>query len=612
MSFGQEIKDFLGAAQSTYKALDDAQYSKIKRAYLQAQTDELSSPTRKAQQEANLAQTQESTRKLKLENDDPLRDETTKATNALRREQAGYYGARARALTAPPSAPQTPIADSIGAPPARPALTAPPAIGPQSALEPDQDDIQPTSFAAAGGLVEDDDEDDDALPAPVPAVGPTDVSAQSRPKISQDAAHDAVIAGLKYGASQVGSAGVPTPQRQQRLQALAQGAGAASPEEMAAIYKKIDPNNEMGDSERSLAALSAVYQYKLRAGDGAGAQRAAFNMLQHYRLASQRYAAIAVAAAEHGDIDGAAKAAMKAYANIPDGKDFKLAKTPDGRLSYSFTDEKTGKVINQGIASPQQLAAAAMGVATKGFDTFLFDAAGQRHAAKGAVGGEKGGPPKPTEAADLRDAISSQVDKLVSGSKDKSKITDSEISAMNNVAYHISRSNDVTPEEATTAALSFIKAPERKKDKDGKGGGIEGVEIKRDEDTGKNVLSFAETGRDITLSDAELRPLMVLRGKALKERTDAEAKPKGKSYGEYASEAGQAIGNVAGDAGKAIGAIGDAWGGAVSRDVKKFGQESADALERAKELNPALTSSVKRAIGAVQNPGDVPGVDNPL
>jgi type II secretory pathway pseudopilin PulG len=156
---------------------------------------------------------------------------------------------------------------------------------------------------------------------------------------------------------------------------LASAATCVTPAEMDAVRKKVDPHSELGEDQRNIASLNAVYQYKLRQGDPQGAQRAAFSLLQNYRLASQRYAVISNAA-ETGAIDARAKAAMKAYANISDGKDFKIWKESNGNLSYSFADDKTGKTITQGVASPAQFTAAAMLVVTKGFEEFLLQQAG--------------------------------------------------------------------------------------------------------------------------------------------------------------------------------------------------------------------------------------------
>ena len=331
MSFAQEVKDFLGTATSTYKTLDDAQYSKLKRAYMQAQTDKLNNdlndPTIKDARVASIEHTRASTAKI---NDDLNDKESRGANNAYKRSAAALNTSRAGyfdRLGKPVEAPEDPVAAGISAPPARairpaiggaPAPTAPAtepaAPGPMSSLldEDPQEGTPSTQFAATGGMVqkfadggmvdEDDDPNDEDDVTPAPAIGPTDVSAQSHKPattISKDAGHDAVVAGLKYGVSQLGDqTAVPTPVRQQRLGALSRGAGAAPLADMNQIFKKIDPNNEMGESERNINAMSAVYQHKLQQGDSQGAERAAFMMLQHYRMAAQRYAAISAAAAK--------------------------------------------------------------------------------------------------------------------------------------------------------------------------------------------------------------------------------------------------------------------------------------------------------------------------
>lgn len=585
MSFAQEIKDFLGAAQSTYKLLDDAAYSKMRRAHMQAQTDkintELNDPTIKAQRQANLDSTRASTAATLRAVNDPYRDKRSQAEIDAANQRTSYYRTRQeliddqRKMLANPSPAAGPSDDDISGAASR----MPPAIG-----APQRDPYDSTNYMARGGLVqkfadggmvEDEDldpaDEDDMV---TPAVTSTDVSAQSRrPQISQEAAHDAVEGGLVYGTGQLGAAGIPSPARQQRMMALRRGEGAAPLADMNAIYKKIDPNNEMSESQRNMAAMSAVYQWKLRTGDEKGAQRAAFMMLQHYRLASQRYAAIAAAAAENGDVDGAAKAAMKAYANIPDGRDLKIHKDAKGQLVYMSTDAE-GKTVSQGIASPQQLAAAAMGVATNGFDQFLLDAAGQRAARAGAVGGKGagksgGGVPKPKDAEDIRGATGRVIDDFAAKAKEAGQdIRDGDVTAMKNVSYHISRHNDVTPEEAFDAARTFITSPEPKD-------GQKPFEIKRDEGTGQNRIMFADSGREITLSDTELRPLLVIRNRALKERATKEASPKGKSYGDYAADAGKA----------AIGMASDAYNWAKD-DLEKAGRTESGAR-------------IKSAIGAI-------------
>jgi hypothetical protein len=525
VSFAQEIKDFLGASQSVMKTLGDSEYKRQLSKYTETQNA-----------------------KMQADMNDPLKDERQKAeidairaraansraSTGLVAKRGALYDAQLKQLTAPP--PEDPVAASIPTGKGRPALQ--PAIP-----------AEPVQEFADGGLVDEDDDptDEDDMPAPAidtPARAPTDVSAQSRTRISPDAGYDAVNAGLKYGVQALGQTGVPTTQRRQRLQAITRGAGAAPLADMQQIFKKIDPNGEMGDSERNIAALSAVYQYKLRAGDPQGAQRAAFTMLQHYRLASQRYAAIAAAAAEHGDVDGAAKAAMKAYANIPDGKDLKITKAPDGRLQYSMIDEKTGKTIQQGIATPQQLAAAAMGVATKGFDQFLLAAAGERAAASREGTSQGNRAPSQRDLKEIKSGIDMHAEEFFDGLKKEGKpATAAEATALKNSAFHIAQENPrLAANEAFEAARTFITAPEPKKGESG------AFKIVRDEDTGKNRIMFGDTGREITLSDAELRPLIVLRGKAMKERAEATEKGKGeKSYTDMAIDAGKAVGKMVSD-----------------------------------------------------------------
>jgi hypothetical protein len=239
----------------------------------------------------------------------------------------------------------------------------------------------------------------------------TDISARRRTP-NYDAGIDAVHQGLIHNVQRFGlhtRSGVQDAQRQRAVQLYAQGYGAVPPEVMQEVYKKVDPDGTMTDGERNIAALGAVWKDKIARNDLAGAREAAADMLQHYKIMSQRYAAITAAAVHHGDIDGAAKAAMAAYGQIPDGKDLHVVKTPDGQLAYQFKDIKTGNVLQRGIASPDQLAGAAMNVATKGFEPLLMQAAGERAAPppKGAVGDE---PLKPRDATEIRKGIDTYAD----------------------------------------------------------------------------------------------------------------------------------------------------------------------------------------------------------
>jgi hypothetical protein len=591
VSFGKEVKDFLGAATSTYKTLSDADYNKLKGKYLQAQIDNMPD-------EEDDANSKEHAR---------LQNQALRNNNALQGQRSALLGAQIKSYE-----PQPPPAFPV--PPAGPGARAVQAGGDYMA----DDGSVPAVGYANGGVVqetlpmqqaqprgpvagaiptgsadpqddEDDEDDEDDNVTPVA----TDISARRRTP-NYDAGIDAVHQGLIHNVQRFGlhtRSGVQDAQRQRAVQLYAQGYGAVPPEVMQEVYKKVDPDGTMTDGERNIAALGAVWKDKIARNDLAGAREAAADMLQHYKIMSQRYAAIAAAAVHHGDIDGAAKAAMAAYGQIPDGKDLHVVKTPDGQLAYQFKDIKTGNVLQRGIASPDQLAGAAMNVATKGFEPLLMQAAGERAAPppKGAVGDKA---MKPRDATEIRKGIDKHADDQFDSLKDSgANVTDTEKQALKNGAFHIAQLNpSLAPSEAFDAAKTFITAPEPKK------GADKAFTIERDEDTGKNTVTFGDTGRAITLSDAELRPLMALRGKAIKERTDTEKAGEGKkSVGEKVDKlAKDSYDAVTGPGGptEAIGVTASAAG----RGIKRAAQAVGDVV-----INPYVTRDLKAARDAVMS-----------
>jgi hypothetical protein len=423
MSFAADMKDFISAAQAGQKMVG----AKDDRAYKQALTAQSQATTEALNQKNNDTEGQAADLELKR-----ARTRNLDGATGLQGARGQLVRAQLKALTAAP-APDPTIAGTAGrstiapattdeTPPAepapKPAVNPGPAIGatqPMPGVSDDGDNPIPMSqkekdmmagvfyshggsvqkYAGGGAVADDEDAPDDGEPdatetAPEGAVpgdagtsSTTDISARSRgaPSFSYAAGVDGVHAGLTYGAKALGlhaPAGVDTPGRQRAAKAWATGAHAAPVQDIEAIKASVDPEGKLPESSRNLAAIGAVYQFKMAKGDTEGAAKAAFQMIQHYRQASQRYAVIAAAAAEKGDLDTATHAAMKAYANVPDGQSFHVEKTDDGQLSYTITDEKTGKVKKQGIASPEKLAASAMGFAQKGFDESLMAAVQQR------------------------------------------------------------------------------------------------------------------------------------------------------------------------------------------------------------------------------------------
>lgn len=430
MGFAQEMKDFISAAEAGQKmvgALSDEEYKKVKSKYTEEMTKTLA---KKNNDEEGDAATLEATRAL-TEN---RRGATALTQERIAASRENRAQVKAQIALDAANRPKSMTQSIDGAPPPltrQPAVEVPPTpqvvpakpVGqregalPMPAVNDDSQDTTPLSdieksmmagkynnggtvqkFAGGGAVGADDEEPADeetTTPAPQAEAVPTDegtsdttdISSRSR-GFSGQAGLDGVKAGLTYGAKALGlhtpgsAVGGASPGRQRAAQAWATGQHAAPPEDMDKIKKWIDPENKMGESEQNLAAIGAVYQFKMKHNDPEGAAKAAFQMLQYHRQASQRYAVIAAHAADSGDIDTAVHAANKSYANVPDDKDVKFAKTPDGKVSYTYTDSKTGKVMSQGIENPDKLASAAMGFAEKGFDESLMAAIQMRPAAR--------------------------------------------------------------------------------------------------------------------------------------------------------------------------------------------------------------------------------------
>jgi len=588
MSFGQEIKDFLSA----YQAGEKIETARTDREYKKALQDQVVKKTARENDPDTLAQA----------------DEKAKAELALIRARTGAVGA-STALT---RARQKALASAGINTPAQgdPAVKVPTPgfVQPTPIVDPDD---APVQQFAEGGFVEDPDEDldtgDDIVPTPAVGGGATDMSARSRNTgslsgIAPQLVHDAVKGGLTYGANQMGlgqQRGVGTAAQRQKAMDWQRGFGAIPPQELDAVKKAVDPEGKMTEAQRNMMALGQVYQFQINKGNPEGAQRAAFQVLQAYRLDAQRYASIAAHAAENGDLNTAAQAAVKAYANIPDGRDIAVFKDEDGKLNFSYTDAATGKTIVKGLLTPQQLAAQATGIAAGGFDKLILQAAGQRaeEAAKGRGGT---GAPKASDQAKILGGVEGAVGKLTEqAEKDKKPITPESTKALTGAAYRIQQANShLTPDEAVTAARDIIGNTDK-----------DAFKVEKGED-GTNTVTFGGKSAvgdrmRLKLSDEALEPLIAMRGVALaaaKKKKDEENKP-GTDWKGIASSAADAIGGVASDAGKAVGAVGEAVAGAASRSG------IGDYLDRS-TIRPR--EAISRAGKAIENPGDVPATEPPL
>lgn len=504
MAFGQELKDFVSAFQAGQKAFDpdEREYKRMRNRLAKAQVTKAEDPELQAldkrKAKAAVGESEARAKYYREYNDkDGALEENRKKQGLILDENLK----RLKKLNEP--SPEDPDVKGIkdftnpGAP------ATPPSVPARTGALPLDDDYsvadnssaddtgatgdtgssntagaipddEPTQFAsrggairslakpakgyAEGGLVTDDSEDDDDDDDEDNSTANT--TAQ---RLSYSAAHDAVRDGLSYNVAQYMPSGSRAaingadPSRQAGMRAYMQGQGAASPAMMAEVYKAVDPKGELPESERNLKALGTVYAYYMSKNNMPAAKKAAGEMLQHYRLASQRYAAFAAAADAHGEPDEAARLAMKAYANIPDGRQIHIQRRDDGAYTYDYLDGESGKTIAKGVATPQQLAAQAMRVATNGFDQFILQAAGERSSGRGT--GTGGGAPKLADRAKAADMISTEADRqgdLPAAADGAPNPIAKPNEMVRGISQDILRSNDIRPDDAMRAAHALF------------------------------------------------------------------------------------------------------------------------------------------------------------
>ena len=615
MSFSAEMKAFLGAYQTGQKI----NASRTDQEYKTALTDKTAKTTERENDPATLElERKTSEAKLAKLSSSLLNDKASRgatgARTALTQEQLRQLKAQGLGGT---SGYLPPMPQGQGALPIGPStMTTEPQVDPF----PPGSELNPGGAYADGGLVPDDEEseltpDDEAAepaqgvlpttPMAAPANAPTDVSARRRTPpdfkgiegiVAPGVVHDAVKAGMTFGARESGLANggaVASPRTMAMARQIAAGAGGLSEQEMAAAKKAVDPNGELTESQRNMAALGSVYQYWANQGDPKKAEKVAFQMLQYYRNASQRYAAIAAKAAEGGNVDLATKAALKAYQNVPDGNDMHLEVGQDGQIVYQMTGPK-GEVIRKGVATPQQLAASAMGMASGGFDKALLSAAGAREAEQGgggAVGGKGAGRTQSaSDRAKEEETATGAVEALKANwakdEKNKGKEPDETMwEQMGNVATHIMQGNKVTSKEAARAADILINPPRNK----------EGDFKLSMTDDGVNTISF-KNGLKVKLDDDQLEQIQNARAARIKAAADKEAADKAD-----ASKPGllSKVTEGAIQVGKGLGEDGDI--NPVKIVAKKVGSTAADALSSiyGEHIPQSVVDAVQATKGAI-------------
>jgi len=655
MGFAAEIKEFLGAAKESWKLMSDTEKTNATNRYTIAKAIE-----------------------TEKENNDPLNKKLKEAKLAAALGENAERG-KGNAL-------EQQVLDFIkgqrekGDPAAANAQRAtsnyPPAsiVKQEPTYDPSHGPLPPplaqnmrkgglVQKFAIGGMVEDEDLADDQLPAeaiptagtlppgglPRPAAPATPAiggvpTPQPRPKAANPALQP-VIDGLEYGYRQVppelaaltaaAGAGGRRSSRARALLALAQGAGAAPGSDMMAIYKKIDPDGTMPESERSLRALQAVHDYKMK-DDPEGAAKTAFQMLQNFRTIQTRYGALAAAALKGGHVEEGVQFALKQYHNIPDGNNLQMWVDKDSKRINWKLDGPDGKPISGGVATPEEIGASAMKLASPGgYENHLVQMAsgakmagptvaaeGRKtkaaEAAKAAAASDgEGEGMKAGEYKGLEGSVKSHVEnwqKEYEASDDfkkngSVKMSPDQLKSTKDMLFHVRSNNKVTNNEGMKLIEKYIKAPALIPE-----GGKPAFDlVKNDED--KTVTLSFDNGGELTLpQDIYRSTFAAARGQRLQDLDKEKNKPKDKGYGEMAGDAASAL--AEGVKGKAATVFGPAIEAAKKGGFtpETYGEAIPTAGRAINELTPV--GWIKPGLEALgkklpQNPGDVPPIDDP-
>lgn len=352
------------------------------------------------------------------------------------------------------------------------------------------------------------------------------------------------------------NAAIDDPELEKMRQNYIRGYGAAPSQMMRQVLDKIDPDKKMRPGERNMMAMGTVYRYYMEKGDLKQAQEAAASMVQYYRQQSQQYLALAQAAAEGGDADNAAKAAMAAYANVPNGRDLTIEKGEDGMFTVSVTDAKTGKPVERKIMNPRDFAAAAMQFNPTTFDDEIMNAAGV--------------PADKYDEASIEDTgkVEESVRMGMEGLKDAdgNPMDPKRAAALSNVASGIAsiKQNGMGPQEAIefVQGLASFNADDPKDDKPG----YSVKEVRGNPDLVKVTLR----GKSVVMDRGELADLTGTRGAMAGER--AKGRDEAAKNAQWWTDQGDLLD-------KGVAAFGAAGQGAIDdMDTKSNAAEGASAI----------------------------------
>lgn len=127
-----------------------------------------------------------------------------------------------------------------------------------------------------------------------------------------------------------------------------------------ALAKQVDPEGKLPEAERVLKVQQDLYDFYMARGYPQKAAGAAASVMMYGRRVSQLSGTMAQAAAEKGDLVGAANWMAKAYETMPDGKELRVDNkltNENGQpaLRFQIVDLDTGKVETDDTATTDDM-----------------------------------------------------------------------------------------------------------------------------------------------------------------------------------------------------------------------------------------------------------------
>lgn len=174
-----------------------------------------------------------------------------------------------------------------------------------------------------------------------------------------------------------GEQAIPTPESDKAEERKLDGYGGAVRSLVAdadQVLKEKYP--DMSPDVRKVMAFKEVELFHQGNGDAASAKNARIELYQYYQNEHNKWAGIAEAAAEDGNVEGTARALAEKYANIPDGSNVDFINNKDGTVTMVVTEGELGNVTTRKVMSPDEVFAEALNWSPEDFGNRLAVYAG--------------------------------------------------------------------------------------------------------------------------------------------------------------------------------------------------------------------------------------------